>query len=324
MAVRTLRAFTGTELARAKVLLAAQVASMMGRKLEEGDWNTVYCRAKGFPEEGWSNLYIDVNYNGIGVEMKLLRARGSGNGTLKNVCGQTLMHPSATRSIRIRNTGGAAQEVMNEVFEQYGALIRQRTAHVWARTPKGVDVDMRTGWLIWEKNLVEFLYFEEPMRAPEPDRYFAEWHESIGRGMRKPSRSLWIYDRVTRQKRYSITTSAGIKIQPYFDVPPPSDENLYYFRVQSEPVGRDTVLLWVTTSTAGELKERLGSLGRDVVSTAILDAARHGARTSVAVRDDEEPAISIAVSVEAHERLTEVLGGVNDEHRVQLLLKALS
>ena len=324
MAVRTLRAFTGTELARAKVLLAAQVASMMGRKLEEGDWNTVYCRAKGFPEEGWSNLYIDVNYNGIGVEMKLLRARGSGNGTLKNVCGQTLMHPSATRSIRIRNTGGAAQEVMNEVFEQYGALIRQRTAHVWARTPKGVEVDMRTGWLIWEKNLVEFLYFEEPMRAPEPDRYFAEWHESVGRGMRKPSRSLWIYDRVTKQKRYSITTGAGIKIQPYFDVPPPSDENLYYFRVQSEPVGPDTVLLWVTTSTARELKERLGSLGRDVVSTAILDAARRGARTSVAVRDDEEPAISIAVSVEAHERLTEVLGGVNDEHRVQLLLRALS
>ena len=35
-------------------------------------------------------------------------------------------------------------------------------------------------------------------------------------------------------------------------------------------------------------------------------------------------AISIAVSVEAHERLTEVLRGVNDEHRVQLLIKALS
>lgn len=323
MAVRTLRAFTGAELARAKVLLASQVASMMGRKLAEGDWNTVYCRAKGFPEEGWSNLYIDVNYNGIGVEMKLLRARGSGNGTLKNVCGQTLMHPSATRSIRIRNTGGAAQEVMNEVFEQYGALIRQRTAHVWARTPKGVDVDMRTGWLIWEKNLVEFLYFEEPMRAPEPERYFAEWHESVGRGMRKPSRSLWIYDRVTKRKRYSITTRAGIKIQPYFDVPPPSDENLYYFRVQSEPVDQDTVLLWVTTSTARELKVRLGSLGRDVVSTAILDAVRREAGEAGAVRDEEESAISIAVSVEAHERLTEVLGGVNDEHRVQLLIKAL-
>lgn len=34
--------------------------------------------------------------------------------------------------------------------------------------------------------------------------------------------------------------------------------------------------------------------------------------------------ISIAVSIEAHERLTEVLRGVNDEHRVQLLIKALS
>lgn len=133
-----------------------------------------------------------------------------------------------------------------------------------------------------------------------------------------------MYDRVTKQKRYSITTSAGIKIQPYFDVPPPSDENLYYFRVQSEPVGQDTVLLWVTMATARELEARLGSLGRDAVSTAILDAARREAETSVAVRDEEEPAISIAVSVEAHERLTEVLRGVNDEHRVQLLIKALS
>lgn len=324
MAVRTLRAFTDRELARAKVLLAAQVASMMGRKLEEGDWSTVYCRAKDIPEGGWSNLYIDVNHNGIGVEIKLLRARHSGDRTLKSVCGQTLMHPSATRSIRIDDSRGSATEVMNEVFGQYAALIRQRTARVWAKAPKGAKVDMRTGWLIWERNLAEFLYFEEPMLAPDPEKYFAEWHDNVTRGVKKPSRSLWIYDRGTKRKRYSITTSAGIKIQPYFDVPPPSDENLYYFRVQSEPVGRDTVLLWVTASTAEALKKRLGSLGRDVVSMAILEAAGREARSSAEVRNDENAAVPVAVSVEAHERLTKVLDGVNDEHRVQLLLRTLS
>ena len=77
-----------------------------------------------------------------------------------------------------------------------------------------------------------------------------EWNITPARGVRKASKSLWIYDSSTRQKRYSVTTSAGIKIQPYFDVPPPSDENLYYFRVQSEPLDSDTTLLWVASSTA--------------------------------------------------------------------------
>lgn len=319
-----LRAFSDDEFTRAKFLLAAQVASMMGRKLEEGDWTSAYCRAKRIPEDGWSNLYIDVNHNGLGVEMKLLRARDLRNRTLKVVCGQTLMHPSATRSIRIQNMQASAQDVMEDVFAQYAALIRQRTARVWEKAPSDVSVDMRTGWLIWENNLAEFLYFEERMTAPEPGQYFAEWHENITRGVRKPSRSLWIYDRETRQKRYSVTTSAGIKIQPYFDVPPPSDDSLYYFRVQSEHVGDDTVLLWVAGSTARALKMRLGSLERDVVSAAILKAARSVGTSARRIEEDENLAVPIAVSVEAHGRLVDTLGGVSDEHRVQLLLRTLT
>ena len=68
-----LQAFTDEEKERAKRWLATQVAAMMGRKLEEGDWSHVYCRAKGIPEAKWSNLHIDVNYQGLGLEMKLLR-----------------------------------------------------------------------------------------------------------------------------------------------------------------------------------------------------------------------------------------------------------
>jgi hypothetical protein len=33
---------------------------MMGRKLEEGDWAEVYCRANGIPKKGWSNLKLDI------------------------------------------------------------------------------------------------------------------------------------------------------------------------------------------------------------------------------------------------------------------------
>lgn len=112
----TLPAFSDEEKKRAKLHLATQVAHMMGRKLEEDDWNKVYCAAKGIPHTGWSNLNIDVNYGGLGVEQKLLRC-GSLNGrSIKEVCGLTMMHPAATRSIRIDDVRLPANDVMRDVF----------------------------------------------------------------------------------------------------------------------------------------------------------------------------------------------------------------
>ena len=84
-------------------------------------------------------------------------------------------------------------------------------------------------------NLRQFLYFEEPIRAPNADDYTAEWVESGG-GSRKGSRNLWIYEKATGKKRFSVTTSAGAKIQPYFDVPPPNNPNLYIFTVIGEVI----------------------------------------------------------------------------------------
>lgn len=66
----TLKAFSDEQFQAAKLHLATKVVHMMGRKLEEGDWNSVYCAAKGIPYTGWSNLNIDVNYQGLGVEQK--------------------------------------------------------------------------------------------------------------------------------------------------------------------------------------------------------------------------------------------------------------
>ena len=216
----TLEAFSDQEARRAKHFLAAQVASMMGRKLEEGDWSSVYCKAKGIPEVGWSNLHIDVSHEGLGLEMKLLRIPGLNRKPLKSVCGTTLMHPAATRSIRIESTDLPPENVMRDVFAQYADLIRDRTERVH-KAATNVKIDMRTGWLIWENSLTEFLYFEERMLPPDPDKYFAQWNKTPARGTRKASKSLWIYEKETKQKRYSVTTSAGIKIQPYFDVPSP-------------------------------------------------------------------------------------------------------
>ena len=94
----TLRAFSILQARKAKVLLAAKVANMMGRKFEEGDCSEVYCKAKDIPDSGWSNLHIDISHEGLGVEFKMLRVTNLNGKPIKSVCGTTLMHPAATRS----------------------------------------------------------------------------------------------------------------------------------------------------------------------------------------------------------------------------------
>jgi hypothetical protein len=320
----TLPAFPPDQAKQAKLLLATQVASMLGRKLEEGDWSKVYCRAKGIPDAGWSNLHIDVNYRGLGVEHKLLRCRQLNGRPIKSVCGTILMHPSATRSIRIDDTTARPNGVMKDVFRQYAELIEARTAAVRERAPSNKP-DMRVGWLLWEDNLAEFLYFEERMLSPDPALFYAEWNETAARGVRKSSRSLWIFEKATDQKRYSVTTSAGIKIQPYFDVPAPSDPNLYYFRVQSEPVDAETIQIWVAASTARALQQHLGKLTRESLTEAILKLAKGGRKPTQPPTPEDDLAVPLPVSVQAHAALLSMWeSAVSDEHRAQELLRALS
>ena len=268
-------------------------------------------------------MNIDVNYSGLGVEQKLLRVSGLRERPIKSVCGTTMMHPAATRSIRIRNTELPAEIVMRDVFQQYSDLIDIRTEKV-RENSAGKEPDMRLGWLLWEDSLTEFLYFEEPLVAPLPDNYYAEWNETPPRGTRKGSKSLWIYEQGSNQKRYSVTTSAGIKIQPYFDVPAPSDENLYYFRVQSEPIDYDTVQIWVSSTTAKAIQRELGNLEKDNVSNALIKTANRFSieDTEISVRE-KDLAQPILISRKAFEIFKSTWEGISDEHRAQLFLKAL-
>lgn len=320
--MNALPVFTEEEKKRAKILLAAKVASMMGRKLEEGDWSEVYCKAKDIPENGWSNLHIDVDHNGLGIEFKMLRIAQLRGQPIKSVCGTTRMHPAATRSIRIEDTSRPANDVMVDVLSQYSALIDERTERVRQNSPDGT-AEMRLGWLLWEDDLREFLYFEELMQKPNPNNYYAEWNETAARGARKPSKSLWIFDKSTNKKCYSVTTSAGIKIQPYFDVPPPNDPNLIYFRVQSERFDDDTIILWVAAATAAQLKDRLGSIDKEVVSNAVFEAAEKERHDEGFTIDDLQAAIPIYVSKEAFDLLISNWEAVSDDHRVQLLIQSL-
>jgi hypothetical protein len=170
---------------------------------------------------------------------------------------------------------------------------------------------------------VEFLYFEQRLEAPNPDEYYAEWNDTAARGARKASRSLWIFERATNKKRYSVTTSAGIKIQPYFDVPAPSNPDLYYFRVQSEPIGTDTVQIWVSAPTARAIQRILGNLDKESVSKAVIEASAVAKEVQMNAREDLELAQPIQLTMEAFELFQKCWQGRSDEHRAQLFVEAL-
>jgi hypothetical protein len=316
---RTLAAFSDEELTRAHLLLASKVASMAGRKFEEGDWSHVYCGAKGIPEAGWSNLRIDVVHEGLGVEQKMLCL--SSDEPITNYCGSTLMHPSATRSIRIPEGEKDATCAARNVLSQYADLISERRKKV-SETANGKPVDMRTGWLLWQDTLREFLYFEEEMIAPDPDRYWAEWKESGG-GTRKKSRNLWVYEGESGQKRYSITTSAGAKIQPYFDVPPPNNCHLYRFVVQGELQNDGKIRIWITKPTALLLKKLLGDLSSEVIESAIEKARKIERKYEREHIPKIEHGIPMLLSKKAYGELYDSFKGISDHHNIELLLQLL-
>ncbi|WP_413200761.1 DNA methyltransferase [Nostoc piscinale] len=317
---RTLPAFTQKEYEDAQTYLAIKVAYMMGRKFEEGDWADVYCRAKGIPKAGWSNLNIDVMYDLLGVEHKMLCYRSKPD--LRDACGTTLMHPAATRSIRIPVDDQDPNQVMRNVLTQYGELINQRRNKVSQQAQSSGIPDMRTGWLLWQESLRQFLYFEEEMLIPNPDDYYAEWRPSGG-GSRKQSQNLWIYERETGKKRYSVTTSAGAKIQPYFDIPSPIDPNLYIFTVIGEVLNTGLIRVWLTESTKRELQRLVGSLDTTIVSETILRVIDQLGEITSSDTDDFEIGYPILLTQDAYAALQDKLPGVNDDHCFRLLTQYL-
>jgi DNA modification methylase len=313
---RTLPAFTQKEYEDAHRFLATKVAYMMGRKFEEGDWADVYCRAKGIPKTGWSNLNIDVMHDLLGVEHKMLCYRSKPD--LRDACGTTLMHPAATRSIRIPVDDTEPNRVMRHVLKQYGELIDRRRDKVHQQARSVGNPDMRIGWLLWQESLRQFLYFEEEMLVPNPDNYYAVWKASGG-GSRKESQNLWIYETETGKKRYSVTTSAGAKIQPYFDIPSPTDPNIYLFTVIGETLNTGLIRVWLTESTKKDLERLLGSLDPTVVSKAILNVVAELSESPISETDNFEIGYPILLTPEAYAALQEKLPGVNDDHGFRLL-----
>jgi hypothetical protein len=312
-----LETFSPEEVDRIRALMAAQVIGMRGRTLEEGDWTSVYCDAKGIPQRGWSNLDIDVVANsGLGVEHKQL---GTGVKSPTTKCGGRAMHPAMTRQIDIPDSADP-NEVMAAVLGQYAELVERRRE--WVNELTGQEADLRLGWLLWKTDLSEFMYFEERMSAPKPDDYYAEWREHRSR-RRQSSRNVWVFERETKIKRYSITTSRGPKIQPYFDVPGRDDPALYVIQAEGEEAEPDVVRLWVRISTMRRLNQFIKAEDQAALSEFILDSVG-------AVEIDESegtaphvPAVPLQVSREAYEAVTSALSGPTTDDRLQRLLDTL-
>lgn len=354
----TLRAFDPEQARRAKLFLATKVADMMGRKFEEEDWAQVYCAAKGIPLSAWSNLDIDIMSGSLGVEHKMIC--WDGKQSILEVAGTARMHPAGTRAVRFPREETDPTRAAHDILRQYGALIDSRSEivrivnayhHGRATRPEAVsllqamgmsrkkalqivpeaqsaagifrnDVDMRIGWLIWQRRLEEFLYFEERMEKPVPEHYRAEWSERAA-GRRRESRNLWVYDIRSGTKVYSITNEAGTKIQPYFSVPPLGDPDLFHFCVQGEAVDDISVRVWVTPDTKQQLEARLGPLTSSSLAAAIAGVEFPDNATEEARRLFAEPAEQLILPRPAYDMLVAKTVAVSDEHRFRLLIALL-
>jgi len=238
--------------------------------------------------------------------------------SIKEFCGTSLMHPAATRSIRTGSIERPANIAAKDILIQYGELIELRRSKVAETCKNGQMPDMRTGWLLWQLDLDEFLYYEEEMLAPDYRNYYAEWNVRPARGARKSTKNLWIYEIATGKKKYSVTTEAGAKIQPYFDVPPPTDKNLCYFKVQGEEVEGKNIRVWITQATALCLKAVLHTLdGARISEEAEKLPLAITAREGTVPTETLDQALPILISKIAYRNLRLRFKGKSDEHMMQ-------
>lgn len=266
--MKPILAFMPDEVIQVQTLLETLVRSLRivpgGGKIEEGYWSYIYHTVRGAPAPSWSNLPMrDFLHNGLGVETKLLQVTAP-----SETQGRRIMHPSATRTLLFDPTLDA-ETCKVQVLEQFGARIadfRMRVAHTSADN----NPDIRWGIFLWSRKLDEFLYFEEQIREPDPNEFYAQFVDGKHRG--NPTRNLHIFEKATDIKRYSVTMpDKGAKLQPYFDVPL-AGRGSYIFSVPND--GRKPI--WLTEETFNALQDTLTERDQSVDEwiVSILEKSR--------------------------------------------------
>lgn len=258
-------AFTESENDRVQAMLETLVRSLRlvpgGGKMEEGYWSYIYHTIHHAPVAAWSNLPMrDFLHNGSGVEMKLLQR----NSPLA-AQGQRIMHPAATRTL-LFDPSQDAEICKNHILEQFVTRIadfRNRAA----QTCSGCEPDIRWGIFLWKPTLDEFLYFEERIREPDPNDFYA--HFIVGTHRGKPTRNLHIFEKATNIKRYSVTMpEKGAKLQPYFDVPQ-IGQGAYLYTIPND----NRKPIWLAEETIQALQQ-VSSNRNQSIDELILSALR--------------------------------------------------
>ena len=122
-----------------------------------------------------------------------------------------------------------------------------------------------------------------------------------------------------------MTTEAGAKIQPYFDIPPLTDPNVCVFTVIGEVIKVNSVIrVWITDTTKRELTRLLGTLNPEILSAAVLKVSAAMEKLGPIEEARQENATAFEISFEAYQALQASLPGVSDEHSFQLLAQHLA
>jgi len=204
-------------------------------KLEEEHWTDVYCAALGIPQSGFSNIFgKDTEHGDSVIEMKCIRKDDP-------FSPGRIMHPALTRRVAEWSSDDPPETSLRKVVQSYNTLIES--------TFKGKKA--RWGLLVYSPCLSKATYFEYPIRILDISQLRAEYSSRKGSSSRNSTINLWVFQEDT--KIMSVTSpKAGMKIQPYFEVPHPQanryDIDLSHHQI---PVDKSTGL--IIKSIASEL-----------------------------------------------------------------------
>jgi len=206
-----LSVFSADQLERLKQEWVSVISKIGLNKLEEEHWTEVYCKILGIKESGFSNLFgKDIEYQGRVVEMKCIKQEFPFR--------PRIMHPSLTRRVHEWSTDDPPHISMENVVGGYNKLIKETFG----------EREARWGLLVYSPTLSHASYFEYPICCLDPRGLTAEYRTKKKSDSRRGTTNLWIYQ--NGQKIMSVTSqSAGMKIQPYFNVPDVCDNRYDLF-----------------------------------------------------------------------------------------------
>lgn len=203
--------FTDKQFEKLKAEWSLAISSIGLSKLEEEHWTDIYCKILGIDPQGFSNLFgKDIEYKDRVIEMKCIRK--------EYPFSPRIMHPALTRKVEEWNSSDPPEKSMRVVIDGYNQLIRDTFG----------AKEARWGLLVYSNAYSHATYFEYPITTLNVNELTAQYNHSKRSGSRRATTNLWIFQ--DGIKIMSVTSpSAGMKIQPYFNVPAKNDHRYDLF-----------------------------------------------------------------------------------------------